>query len=40
MDGNRGEANWARTTDGQAGRQEVACSEVECWRAGNELPGK
>lgn len=20
--------------------QEVACSEVECWRAGNELPGK
>ena len=43
-------ANWTRTAGRQIGResrmdkrgkwQEVACSEVECWRAGNELPGK
>ena len=43
-------ANWTKLRGRQIGReprmeqvgkwQEVACSEVECWRAGNELPGK
>ena len=50
LDENWEAANWARTGRRQIGReprmdkrgkwQEVACSEVECWRAGNELPGK
>ena len=50
LDENWEEANWTRTAGRQIGReprmdkrgkwQEVACSEVECWRAGNELPGK
>ena len=41
LDENCGEANWAKPRMDKRGKwQEVACSEVECWRAGNELPGK
>ena len=50
LDENWEAANWTETAGRQIGReprmdkrgkwQEVACSEVECWRAGNELPGK
>ena len=38
---NHGEANGREPRMDKRGKwQEVACSEVECWRAGNELPGK
>ena len=41
LDENRGEGKLGEPRMDKRGKwQEVACSEVECWRAGNELPGK